>query len=269
MITYTKSLKVSLTILVLSLALASAGIAQAEEVSADVDAGVEAETTIKTTPPKPPISQRIKANMENRLEKNREVRNIEINRKSSTTPPFAPKGERPEQMMLREKASTSMMIRANASTSMMLFKRNNEKREEIAKKMEARVFEIRKKALVHELTVALKNLDTVSTRITSRIAKAEGEGKDMASAKTLLVTAQASLAKAKTDVAAFEALSVTSGGTASTTAEVELTRPRVLGDTAIKSVKEARDAMKKAVEAIAKSLGVKIEASAEVKATTN
>jgi hypothetical protein len=107
MITYTKSLKVSLTILVLSLALASAGIAQAEEVSVDASANVEAEATIKTPPPpKPPISQRIKANMENRLEKNREVRNIEINRKSSTTPPFAPKGERPEQMMLREKAST-------------------------------------------------------------------------------------------------------------------------------------------------------------------
>ncbi len=273
MTTYTKSLKVPLAILILSLALASVAVAQAEEVSTDANGSADNEIVVQPpAPPKPPIGQRIKANMENRLEKNREVRNIEINRKSSTTPPLAPKGDRPEQMMLREKASTSMMLRANASTSMMLFKKNNGERKEVMKKMEMKVFEIRKNALVHELTIALKNLETASARIESRITKAEGEGKDMAASRALLVTAQASLAKAKTEVAAFEALSITTPGTgasASTTAEVELTRPRALGDAAIKSVKEARDAMKKVVESIAKALGVKIEAGAEVKATVN
>ncbi len=156
-----------------------------------------------------------------------------------------------------------------ASTSAM-FKENKQMRKEIAKKMELRQFEARKNALLKELNHALANLADISVRIDARIVKAEGEGRTMTDAKALLVIANDKLIKAKADVDAFRALTATSTVTnASTTAEVELTKPRVLGDAAIKSVKEAREAFQKVVVAIAKGMGLKIGVTASTTIQVN
>ncbi|MEK9200794.1 MAG: hypothetical protein AAB909_02335 [Patescibacteria group bacterium] len=226
-----KTNKFIVTILILSFMLVSTSSARAEENK------------------KPPIAEKIKVNMENRLEKNREIRNVDIARKNSSSSP----------MLRDEKAK---LLKATSTPDRMIFKRtqenreNKENKEKLAKTMQTKVFETRKKALTKELSIAIKNLDNIAIRIQSRITKAETSGKDMTQAKTLFIEAQNLLATAKVEVAAFEALNITSSTntTASTTAEVELTKPRTLGDAAIKSVKAARDAMHKVVVAIARGM---------------
>ena len=143
------------------------------------------------------------------------------------------------------------MIRASSTD---MFKRSVEIRKDIKKKMEIRQFEIRKNALVKELYISLSNLSNISSRIASRITKAESEGRTMTEARTLLTTANNKLAEAKVAVAAFESLAP---ATASSTVEIDLGKPRVVGDAAIKSVKEARDAFQKVVVAIAHAMGLR------------
>lgn len=226
-----KTNKFIVTILILSFMLVGVSSARAEENK------------------KPPIAEKIKVNMENRLEKNREIRNVDMARKNSSSSP----------MFRDEKVKN---FKAASTTDRIIFKReqeNRENREKLAKTMQTKVFETRKKALTRELSGAIKNLDNIAIRIQSRITKAETSGRDMTQAKTLFVDAQNLLAKAKIEVAAFEALNITSSTntTASTTAEVDLNRPRALGDAAIKSVKAARDAMQKVVVAIAHGMGLR------------
>lgn len=193
--------------------------------------------------PKPPVGNKIRANIENRLEKNKEVRNIEMNRRSSTSPSIMPqKVERPQAFMLR----------ATTSGEFMLKKDQNGERG-MSQIMKARAFEIRKNNLERQLNVALSNLESIMLRIQDRIKKLESEGKDVAEAKTLLATAQVALTQAKTDVSAFEALVISTPMATTTTqveVDIELTRPRILGDKAIKSIKEARDAMKEVLEVL-------------------
>lgn len=193
--------------------------------------------------PKPPIGDKIRANIENRLEKNKEVRNIEMNRRSSTSPSLmSQKVERPQAFMLR----------ATTSGEFMLKKAQNGERG-MSQTMKARAFEIRKNNLERQLNIALSNLENIMLRIQDRIKKLESEGKDVAEAKTLLATAQVALTQAKTDVSAFEALVISTPMATTTTqveVDIELTRPRILGDKAIKSIKEARDAMKEVLKAL-------------------
>ncbi len=159
------------------------------------------------------------------------------------------------------------MIRASSTD---MFKRNQEMAKNVAKKMKAQEFEARKNALLRELNMSLNNLANISTRIESRIVKVENEGKTMTDARALLVTAKDKLAKAKLDVEALKALQVPTQS-ATSTVEVDLIKPRVAGDTAIKSVKDARDAFQKVVVSIAHSLGnptAGTKPTTEVKATT-
>jgi hypothetical protein len=136
--------------------------------------------------------------------------------------------------------------------------------------MEAKTFEIRKNALIKELNIALRNLDSVDERVKARIEKLSGEGKDVSSIKNLLATAEEKLNKAKIDVKSLDSISVasTTPSTGTSTAEVDLSKPRVLGNTAIKSVKDARDAFKKVVEAIAHLSGNKIDKQATTTPST-
>ncbi len=151
------------------------------------------------------------------------------------------------------------LAQASSTEARAMFKKDaKDMRADIKKKMEVKQFETRKNALVKELTRALSNLADIVTRIESRITKAESEGRNMTEPKALLVTAIQKIAKAKTEVAAFQALSASStpSTTGSTTPEVDLSKPRQIGDAAIKSVKEARDALQKVVVSIAHNMGL-------------
>ncbi len=207
------------------------------------------------------IRPNIKAQIENRKENNKEVRtNILERRELKKEVRSEVKEMRAEIKDMR--AETKQEIKAMRASSTEMFKRTNgEVRKDIAKKMELRAFETRKNALVKELNFSLTNLSSIVIRIEARITKVESEGRDMTEAKALLVTAKEKIEKAKTDVAAFQALNITpiTNGTSTNPSEIELTKPRVLGDTAIKSVKEARDALQKVVVAIAHAMGVKSE----------
>jgi hypothetical protein len=183
----------------------------------------------------------IKVQMENRLEQNRDTRNTMIDSRQDILI------ERREDLKLLRGSTTDM------------FRKRLEIRQEIAKKMQRGQFEIRKNALVRELTVALTNLQNISIRIEARISSAESRGRTMTEAKELLVVANSKLAQARVDVAAFQALTIedaSASASASTTVEVDITKPRTLGDAAIKSVKEARDAFRKVVVSIAHAMGL-------------
>jgi hypothetical protein len=245
--------------------------ARAQETNVDLhaDVNVTATTPPMTPPPAPPKGRAatIKSNIETRIEQNKDTRNtllqkVEVRKELASTT----KGIRMEA-----RGEIKDMRDAHASSTEMFKRDAKDMRKDIAKKMEARMFEARKNALVKELNLSLANLTDVSTRISTRITKAESEGRTMTEAKTLLTAAGQKLDRAKIEVAAFAALNATStpSGAATTTAEVDLTRPRVAGDAAIKSVKDARDAYQKVVVAIAHAMGVKVETHASTTVTTN
>ncbi len=236
-----------LTVFCAVFAFAFVSVVRAEEASATVEASVEVKTPVK----RPVVRPNIKASIENRIEKNQETRNTLLEQRQEV------RKEKKEEVKEARMEKREDMKMLKASTTDM-FKRNQEMRKDIKKKMEAKMFEARKTALIKELNISLTNLANISTRIETRLTKIEGEGHSMTEARALLVTANDKLTAAKVAVAAFQALSLsTTPTTASTTAtaEVDLVKPRVAGDAAIKSVKEARDAFQKVVVAIAHSLG--------------
>ncbi len=214
-----------------------------------------------TTAPRGPLKDSkppVKSQAELRLEKNIEIRNAELMKQQEM-----------RKEMKEIKAETKTDLKTLRASSTDMFKRLKNDKKDMRKKMELRNFEIRMAALIRELKISLANLDSISTRIDARITKLEGEGKNLTEAKAEFVIAKDKLAKAKIAVATLEAFkigSTTPATNANTTVEVELSKPRVIGDAAIKSVKEARDAMKKVIVAIAHSQGNK--SGMKINATT-
>ena len=151
----------------------------------------------------------------------------------------------------------SIQLRKASSTDM--FKKINIEGKDLIKKMKKDDFESRKKALLNQLNISIENLTAIKTRISDRILKAELEGRNMTDAKSALAIADDKLAKAKTAVDTLTNLQAptpsSNSGTASST-EIDLAKPRQVGDSAIKAVKEARDAYKKVIDTIAKSMGL-------------
>jgi hypothetical protein len=225
--------KLTILCAVLAIALAAATSVRAEEGS----------------PTPSPIKDRaaaIKENIDKRVEQNKDARNNLLQKVDNKGPRVA-------------------LTSTSTATSTKLFKR--EAKMEMKKKMELRKFEERKAALVRELTKAIEKMKEIVTRIEERIAKAESSGRNMTEPKTLLVTAKQKLVKAEADVLAFKNLtststptttasSTTATSTATTTGDVDLSKPRQLGDFAIKSVKEAKDALQKVVVSIAHNMGL-------------
>ncbi|HEY9583922.1 MAG TPA: hypothetical protein VJI66_03110 [Candidatus Paceibacterota bacterium] len=150
-----------------------------------------------------------------------------------------------------------------------LFKRIAGERKEVRNRMHRNDFQTRKDFLVRKLRLTLDNLKNIRDRLSERITTAEANGRNMTEAEAALVVADEKWAKAKVAVDVLAAFSYpTASSTASTTAEVELERPRKIGDEAIKAVKEARDALKAVVRAIAHNMGLKIGVTATTTATT-
>lgn len=184
-----------------------------------------------------PVMGQLKEKAENQLQKNREVRNVNLDDKRNL------------------QASTSMMGKYFRASSTMMFRNLKDQRQEIMKKMKINTFDIRKNALVKELTMSLNNLNDMRARTVAFITKAETSGRDMTKAKAQLVIADEKIAKAKIAVDALNAFQYSVPNTASTTAEINLDKPRKIGDDAIKAVKEARDALKQVVGAISEFMG--------------
>lgn len=238
-------------------------IAHAEETAAvTAETNTSVQLNPNGQPVKRPLGKPLKAVIDNR-EANKDIRNNTLEKRVEII-----KERREDVKEIRTDARGEMKdargeMKMNRASSTDMFKKSNEIRKEIAKKMETKVFEVRKNALVKELNLSITNLTSISTRIEARITKAESEGKTLTDAKTLLVTAKEKLETAKTAVAAFSAVSAPVASTdATATAEVDLAKPRQVGDAAIKAVKEARDAFQKVVQSIAHSMGVKAEVKA-------
>ena len=156
-------------------------------------------------------------------------------------------------------SSTTMNKREVHASTTEMFRLMKDQKRELQKNMKREAFEIRKDALVNILNKSLVNLTDSRERINKRILKLEGEGRTMTDAKAALAVADDKLAKARIAVDALAAVnvSVTSTGAAvSATANIELTKHRVVGDTAIKAVKEARDALKVVLQLITPAANV-------------
>lgn len=136
-----------------------------------------------------------------------------------------------------------------------VIKKEVESRKENARKMRRDVFEIRRNAIIRELNQSIENLTDLQTRALARLDKSRADGNNVTEAEALFDTANSKLVKAKADVAAFIDLSSTASSSSST--EIDLAKPRELSNTATQSVKAAREAFKKAVVALAHTLGKK------------
>lgn len=246
--------KTTILLAILSLVISGVSVARAEDTSSSAQ------------PVKRPTLKTQINKLNNDIKNNKDMRNARLEADKAMRSDIKDIRTEKRDDMRALRASTTEAVKINreeardgmkmikASTTEM-FKKNADMRKEIAKKSKAKEFEIRKTALLHEFTISLNNLQNISTRIDSRITKAEAEGRVMTDAKALLATANDKLAKAKADVEAFKTLNVSAGANTSSSTEVDLTKPRVAGDAAIKSIKEARDAFQKVVTSISHAMG--------------
>lgn len=176
------------------------------------------------------------------------------------------------EKMMRTMASSTEKIREIRASSTMMFKAIKEQKKEVLRKMKTDVFQIRKNALEKELQLSISNLSIIRDNISNRITKIEASTstdkiRDMTAAKAALATADEKILKARTAVELFSntAFTTISTSTVSTSTDVTLEKPRKIGDEAIKAVKEARDSLKKVVEIIAHTLGIKVETATSTK----
>ncbi|MEK7641813.1 MAG: hypothetical protein AAB365_02355 [Patescibacteria group bacterium] len=134
---------------------------------------------------------------------------------------------------------------------------SSDERKDIRGEMRRDVFEIRKQALIKQLNVSLNNLKQIRARISSRIDKAVTGGTDMTQAKSLLVTADAKITAATAAISEIIAFTpdMSVNASATSTTEIDLSKPREIGEKAIKAIKEAHKALVDVVRAIAHALG--------------
>jgi hypothetical protein len=213
-----------------------------------------ATTTATSTPSKKP-GDRLKVQLGDNLEKNKEVRNI---RKDG-------QGDVKDVRKDAQEAIKDVRNEYKSGSTTIDFK---SARKTIQAKMKLDIFEVRKNTLVRELTTSLNFLNAARTRISDYITAhdtATTTGTTtvsvMADAKAALVIADDKLAKAKIALDAFKAFSYTgatttaaTSTTATTSVEVSLDKPRQIGDAAIKAIKEARNALKMVVVEVTQAL---------------
>lgn len=211
----------------------------------------------------------LRARIENNMDANRDIRNV----RAEDSKIMKGRVEERKDINMEKRGdikdlrtATNLAKRDIKASSTMMFKAKVGERRDVMQKMRKDAFEIRKGALVKQLTITLENLTNIRTRINERISKLETEGKTITEAKTALTLADGKLAAAKVALDAFIASNIAASTTAET--EVELEKPRKVADEAIKAIKEARDAFKKAVEAVAK-ISKKNDDRATTTSTTN
>ncbi|MDB5259168.1 MAG: hypothetical protein JWO73_376 [Candidatus Taylorbacteria bacterium] len=216
--------------------------------SASIDAGAST-STHPIVPAKQPLRSKINDRMEKIKEnaaQNRDQRNKVLEERKDI------KKTRIDQVK---------DIRTDAKAEMKAEKGDKAARKETMNKMRNEVFTARRDAIVKQLNLSIENLQNIKARIDTRIAKLKADGKDTSAAEKILATATEKIAAAKTNIDALAAIVPPANATASSSAsaETDLTKPRALAETAMKSVREARDVLKNAVESIAHSMGREID----------
>lgn len=144
-------------------------------------------------------------------------------------------------------------IRSSSTPPFKLMK--NEKRE-LVKKMRNDVFEIRKNALLKELGIALGNIIRTKDNLSNRINKAEASGRNVLDAKVALALASEKISQAQTAVNLLANTNFSNSTTTASSTQINLEKPRKIGDDAIRAVKDARDVLKAAVQALAHDMGL-------------
>ncbi len=141
---------------------------------------------------------------------------------------------------------------------------SSQERREIKKEMRKDLFEIHKDILIRQLNLALNNLRQIRDRIAARITKVENSGRDMTNAKNLLMTADGKITFAQQSIDALVVLvppiasTTIATSTATSTVNINLTKPREIGASAIRAVKDIHKALVDVVRAIAHSMGLKL-----------
>jgi len=222
---------------------------------------IEAETSIpkslrgNMTPPHVDIKTRIREKIDFRQENRKDIRDM-----SSTTRMDRKEIREETRMEIKDMRDERKMLVKNASSSI--------ERREIRKNIHVDIFKAQHKRLVTQLELALTNLKQIRARIVSRIEKVEAENKDMTEARRLLAVSDTKITLAAQEIATLAAYTpagtVTTGATTTTSTEVDLVKPRQIGEAAIKAVREVHKSLVDVIKAIAHTMGTK----AEIQATT-
>lgn len=242
---------------VCALTLAPAVFAQAEEntasttVTAEVNVTVDGKEMQRRLPPPPGIGAKIKAN----LQINKDERNKRLEERKD---------------IREEKRADVKDVRMDARADA---KARPEDRKEIKRDMRGEILKIRLGARIKQFTVSITNLESIATRIASRITKSKEEGRNVTESEALLVTANAKISVAKVNLATFASLVATAsstGTTASSSAEASSPSSPVMqaGIATAKSIDEARNALKRVLVSLGHALGKKIDFTATTTATT-
>jgi hypothetical protein len=171
--------------------------------------------------------------------------------------------EQRERRLNAISSSTERMRELRASTTMM-FKAMKNKKADSLKKMKMDAFLTRKDALEKELRLSIMSITKIRETIAQRITRIENSTtsksmRDMTEARKALAVADEKIAKAKTAIDLFSNTVFTPAtGRVSTSTEVTLDKPRKIGNDAIVAVKDARDSLKKVIDAVSHSLGLKV-----------
>ncbi len=253
-----------LAILALIVALPPVSQAHAEDgetdaavtISASTSAEVEVRHDDEYARPKPGLPMlrnAIRAKAED-IQANEDARNKLLGKfASSTHAELKDVRQDGREEMNDDRIETRMRI-MNASTS--------QERTDLRRDM----FEARKNILVRQLNLALSNLKQIRDRIVSRITKAEESGRTLTEAKVALENADAQIVIAQESIDAL--IAFTPEVTASTTVAIDLSKPRELGETAIKAVKDVQKALNEVIVAIAHAMGLKLDVTATTSAST-
>jgi len=242
--------------LALALICTLPGIAKAEESTIGGSAEINTQTSTQT-----PANIREKLRLEyevkmKNMKANQGIRNetLEQRKVASTTSGSKPiintirkdirSDERADIKIIR--TDTRIDIR-NASTS--------QDRKEIRRDMHVEMFQVHKNTLVLQLNLALSNLKQIKGRIVSHLEKIEVSGRPMTEARALLVTFDTKVTTAEMAISSLTAFtpSVTVTSTTTVAGSVNLDKPRQIGETAIKAVKEAHEALSAVVRSINKN----------------
>lgn len=144
--------------------------------------------------------------------------------------------------MVQKRASSTDTIKAEREGRKEEFKANRES----IKTLKRADFDARKQGLIKELTTIVGNLKNIATRIDARISEDRTAARDTTSAVNLLNVAKTKIATAESKVRALASLTPTS----TATGEVDAIKPRTAAQEAIVAVRDAREALKKVVEAL-------------------
>lgn len=216
------------------------------------------------------IRDKIRADYENHvtnIKNNSDYRNVMLGTRASTTimtasttrpvihPPIMDRGDnngRNASSTSGQKDGEYRNLVASTTIQKMHEEMDN------VRQFRVQALNMQKVYMVKALNQAISNLEQIRGRIDGRITKAEQGGKNMNTAKNLLLTADAKLTLAKQAVLALQTFNASSTITTTATSTVDLSKPRQLLNSANQAVKVARDALNAVVVEIAHDMGLKL-----------